>query len=91
MNNGRLVSAVLAVRNSFPALLLMHNFNLETWLGVLRYEKKKLFILLGLAIFIALLKCSIIEGIEANNCFAILVFATVLWASEVRVVYILHT
>ncbi|GJJ08647.1 hypothetical protein Clacol_002866 [Clathrus columnatus] len=59
-----------------------HNFVLNTPLGVLRFRKKKIFILFGLAAFIALLKHKVVEGVEASNCLAILVFATILWASE---------
>jgi len=35
------------------------------------------------AIFVALLNVKVVNGVEANRCFAILVLCTVLWASEV--------
>lgn len=59
-----------------------HNFVFETPLGTIRFRKKKIFVLVGLAVFIFLLKYSVVSEVEANNCFAILVFATILWASE---------
>lgn len=64
-----------------------HNFVVGTPLGTIRFRKKKIFVLIGLAVFIFLLNYSVVEGIEANNCFAILIFATILWASEVRLLF----
>ncbi|KAJ7191148.1 SPX domain-containing protein [Mycena pura] len=47
-----------------------------------RVTKRKLAMLCALAIFIALLNTQMVEGREANRCCAILVFCTVLWATE---------
>ncbi|KIJ51071.1 hypothetical protein M422DRAFT_204101 [Sphaerobolus stellatus SS14] len=58
------------------------NFVIRTPAGELKFKKKKLFLPVALVVFIALLNSNVVEGVEANNCFAILVFATLLWASE---------
>ncbi|KAF8506140.1 SPX-domain-containing protein [Hysterangium stoloniferum] len=58
------------------------NFIIRTRYGTLKFKKKKIFVPIAAAVFIALLRGNVVEGVEANNCFAILVFATLLWATE---------
>ncbi|KAJ7082710.1 SPX domain-containing protein [Mycena belliarum] len=47
-----------------------------------RVTKKKLAMLFAVAVFVALLNNQTVEGREANRCFAVLMFCTVLWATE---------
>jgi phosphate transporter len=61
------------------------NWTLRTPFGPLKFKKKKIFLPIAVAVFIALLKSNVVAGVEANNCFAILIFATLLWATEVGV------
>lgn len=51
-------------------------------LGRFRLTKRILWLLLSLAIFLTMLNVRIVSVDEANRCLAILVFCTVLWASE---------
>ena len=60
------------------------SLTVPTPFGPLKVKKKKFFLPVAIAVFIALLEIQVVEGVEANNCFAILVFATLLWATEVR-------
>ncbi|KAG8694010.1 low-affinity phosphate transporter, partial [Ceratobasidium sp. 394] len=48
----------------------------------LKFTKKKAFLLLAIVIFMVLLNVRMVEGKEANRCLAILIFATILWATE---------
>ncbi|KAJ1307545.1 hypothetical protein OPQ81_001642 [Rhizoctonia solani] len=48
----------------------------------LKLTKRKLILLFAIALFVALLNVHMVEGKEANRCLAILIFATVLWATE---------
>ncbi|KAJ7471082.1 SPX domain-containing protein [Mycena latifolia] len=47
-----------------------------------RVTQKKVAMLAALAVFIALLNTQTVDGQEANRCFAVLMFCTVLWATE---------
>jgi phosphate transporter len=58
--------------------------NVPTPLGSLKLTKKRVSLAAALVVFIALLKIDIVVGEEANKCFAILAFSTILWATEVR-------
>ena len=58
-------------------------FEVPTPLGKLKITRKKLYLLISIAIFVVLLNISIIPEKEANRCFAILLFCTILWATEV--------
>ncbi|KAF8575970.1 hypothetical protein K439DRAFT_1664820 [Ramaria rubella] len=58
------------------------NFVISTRFGTLRFKKKKIFLPIAVAVFIAILNARVVAGVEANNCFAILAFATLLWATE---------
>lgn len=48
-----------------------------------RFKKKHIFMLLAVVVFVILLNVRMMDQVEANNCTAILVFATILWATEV--------
>ncbi|KAJ7107067.1 SPX domain-containing protein [Mycena epipterygia] len=48
----------------------------------LRVTTKKIALLAAIAVFVALLNRQTVDGQEANRCFAVLMFCTVLWATE---------
>ncbi|THH04259.1 hypothetical protein EW145_g5656 [Phellinidium pouzarii] len=54
----------------------------RTPLGRFRLTSKKVFLTAAVAILAILLNVRTFPGVEASNCFAILVFSTVLWATE---------
>ncbi|KAG9127238.1 low-affinity phosphate transporter [Ceratobasidium sp. 392] len=58
-----------------------HSTPLFTLFG-LRFTKKKAILLLAIVVFMTLLNVKMVEGKEANRCLAILIFATILWATE---------
>lgn len=53
-------------------------------LGKVGLTRKVVYALIACVVFGVLLGVQSVDGVEANNCFAVLVFATVLWATEVR-------
>lgn len=57
--------------------------DVNTPLGRLKVTRRKIYILIAVAVFITLLNVKVVEGTPANNCFAILTFCTILWATEV--------
>jgi hypothetical protein len=59
-------------------------FEVRTRVGRFRLSRRKAWVVLSVLIFSILLNVRTIEEEEANRCFAILVFATLLWATEVR-------
>lgn len=65
-----------------------HNFVFRTRFGTLRFKKKKGFLPIAAIMFIGILQARVVAGVEANNCFAILIFATLLWATEVCMVIV---
>ncbi|KAJ7052070.1 SPX domain-containing protein [Mycena amicta] len=48
----------------------------------IRVTRKKIALLGAIAVFVALLNHQTVQGTEANRCYAILMFCTVLWATE---------
>jgi len=56
--------------------------NIPTPVGKFKVTKKSIFKLIALLVFITLLNVSIVKEREANRCFAILTFCTILWATE---------
>ncbi|PSS34029.1 hypothetical protein PHLCEN_2v1933 [Hermanssonia centrifuga] len=56
--------------------------DLDTPAGHFKLTTKHLFVLVSVIIFAVLLNVKTVDGEEANRCFAILVFATLLWATE---------
>lgn len=56
--------------------------DVQTPAGHVKLKSKHVFLLISIIIFVILLNVQVVDGIEANRCFAILVFATVMWATE---------
>ena len=65
--------------------------HVQTPVGRIKLTLKKLYLLLAVAVFIVLLNVQVVEGVEANKCFAILVFATILWATEAIPLFVTST
>jgi phosphate transporter len=59
-------------------------FQFVTPLGRFKLTRKKIFLAVAIAVFVALLNVPTLHKVEANRCFAILVFCTIMWATEVR-------
>lgn len=57
--------------------------HIPTPFGPFKLTKKNISLKVAVIVFIALLNTNVVEGAEANKCFAILVFSTIMWASEV--------
>lgn len=58
--------------------------DIPTPVGRFKITKRNIFKVAALAIFIFLLNVQVVERPEANHCFAILTFCTILWATEVN-------
>jgi len=66
--------------------------DIRTPVGKFKITKRKIFKVISVIVFIILLNLQIVEGQEANRCFAILSFCTILWATEVGLLFpYLHT
>ena len=59
-------------------------FEVRTRVGRVRLSRRKTWVIFSALVFTILLNVHSVEGEEANRCFAVLVFATLLWATEVR-------
>lgn len=59
-------------------------FEVRTRVGRVRLSRRKAWVIVSALVFATLLNVQTVEGDEANRCFAVLVFATLLWATEVR-------
>lgn len=70
---------------ALPSELETGLVQLPTPVGRFRLTRRKIYLLVAVIVFIILLNVRTLEAVEANNCFAILLFATILWATEVRV------
>lgn len=57
-----------------------------TPIGRFTLTAQKISLVVAVAVFAALLKVKTIPEVTANNCLAILVFSTIMWATEVRLV-----
>jgi len=57
--------------------------DITTPVGRFKITKRRVYKLISMLVFIALLNVSVVKGQEANRCFAILSFCTILWATEV--------
>jgi phosphate transporter len=62
--------------------------DVPTPVGRFRLTRKKVWKAIAVTVFLILLRVRTLEEEEANNCFAILMFCTILWASEVRIFYL---
>ena len=58
--------------------------DIPTPVGRFKITKRLIFKVAALAVFILLLNVQVVKGGEANRCFAILTFCTILWATEVK-------
>jgi phosphate transporter len=58
-------------------------FYIPTPLGTIRVTKKMIYKIIAGIIFVILLNVEVVEKVEANRCFAILMLCTFLWATEV--------
>jgi phosphate transporter len=58
--------------------------NFATPLGRFKLTRRKIFLLLAIAVFLVLLNVPMLDEVESSRCFAILVFSTVMWATEVH-------
>ncbi|KIP11029.1 hypothetical protein PHLGIDRAFT_114938 [Phlebiopsis gigantea 11061_1 CR5-6] len=56
--------------------------DVETPVGHLKFTRKHLCLIISVVTFIILLNVTVIDQPEANRCFAILIFATLMWATE---------
>ncbi|KAF9072552.1 SPX domain-containing protein [Rhodocollybia butyracea] len=65
------------VRESEPGM-----FAIPSPFGRIPFTRKALYLIIALVVFVVLLNVKIVDGGEANRCLAILVFSTLLWASE---------
>jgi phosphate transporter len=57
--------------------------SIETGVGAIKLKRKHISLALAVAVFAILLQASVLDTVEASNCFAILTFSTILWATEV--------
>jgi phosphate transporter len=55
-----------------------------TPVGRFKLTRKKIFLVLAIAVFVTLLNVRVLDEVESNRCFAILVFSTIMWATEVH-------
>jgi phosphate transporter len=62
-------------------------FELPTPAGRFKLTKRKICIGIAVLVFLTLLNVQTVQGAEANRCFAILVFCTILWATEVMRIF----
>lgn len=58
-------------------------FYINTPVGNIRVTRKMLWKIAAGCVFLVLLNVKTLNAVEANRCFAILMFCTILWASEV--------
>jgi phosphate transporter len=51
--------------------------------GRFQITQKRISIAVAVVVFLILLSVQLLQGVEANRCLAILVFSTIMWATEV--------
>ncbi|KAH9070821.1 SPX-domain-containing protein [Lactarius deliciosus] len=66
-------------------------FEVRTRVGRVRLSRRKAWVILSALVFALLLNVQTVEGEEANRCFAVLVFATLLWATEAIPLFVTST
>jgi len=72
------VGAVLAIPPE-PTIV-----SIPTPVGRFKITKRYVFRVISVVVFVTLLNTTILEDQEANRCFALLTFCTILWATEVK-------
>ncbi|KAI0648667.1 Sodium/sulfate symporter [Trametes meyenii] len=65
--------------------------DIQTPIGRVKLTSKALYALAALVVFIVLLNVQVVNGVEANKCLAVLVFATILWATEAIPLFVTST
>ncbi|CDO75104.1 hypothetical protein BN946_scf185010.g29 [Trametes cinnabarina] len=65
--------------------------DLQTPVGRVKVTTKMLSALVAVVVFLVLLNVQVVDGVEANRCLAILVFATILWATEAIPLFVTST
>lgn len=55
-----------------------------TRMGRVKIPRRAFAFVAAVVVFVVLLNVRVVEEVEANRCFAVLVFSTILWATEVR-------
>ncbi|KAG5641625.1 hypothetical protein DXG03_004577 [Asterophora parasitica] len=63
-------------------------FFIPTPLGTIRVTKKMIYKIIAGIIFVTLLNFPVVDGVQANRCFAILIFCTFLWATEAIALFV---
>jgi len=71
------VGAVLAIPPEPPIV------SIPTPVGRFKITKRYVFRVISIVVFVTLLNTTVLEEQEANRCFALLTFCTILWATEV--------
>jgi phosphate transporter len=66
-------------------------FEVRTRVGRVRLSRRKAWVIVSAFVFATLLNVQTVEGEEANRCFAVLVFATLLWATEAIPLFVTST
>ncbi|KAI9456787.1 SPX-domain-containing protein [Russula earlei] len=66
-------------------------FEVHTRVGRIRLSRRNAWIIFSTLSFAILLNVQTVEGEEANACFAVLVFATLLWATEAIPLFVTST
>ncbi|KAH9925488.1 SPX domain-containing protein [Fomitopsis serialis] len=56
--------------------------DMNTKAGHLRLTIKQVFLFVSVLVFVILLNVKVVDGVEASRCLAVLVFATIMWATE---------
>lgn len=78
--NGDSIAAGATLVTKEPSGLLQ----VATPVGRFQLTRRKIYLVIAVTVFIILLNLSTLQEVEANRCFSILVFSTIMWATEVR-------
>ena len=73
------VSGATLVQEPEPTVV-----DFPTPVGRFKITKRSIFKVVAVVVFVLLLNVQVVEGREANRCFAILTLCTILWATEVK-------
>ena len=73
------VSGATLVQGPEPTVV-----DIPTPVGRFKITKRSIFKVVAVVVFVLLLNVQVVEGREANRCFAILTLCTILWATEVK-------
>lgn len=73
------VSGATLVQGPEPTVV-----DIPTPMGRFKITKRSISKVVAVIVFVLLLNVQVVEGVEANRCFAILTLCTILWATEVK-------